>query len=185
MEDTHLPLIVCDESGKFLFLAYTDKKGYKKSLEKGTLYATHPESDHLLPNGNEGVVQRIEDRGSYFYAEVSFSTHSAGTKKDTNESIQSMSSESLPSDLRLSTLLGIIKERKFDRPKGSYTGQLFDAGIEKIRKKLGEEAIELILSRKREEAIVEAADLLFHLLVLLEAENIDFSQVLEELSRRL
>ncbi len=180
-EDLH-PLIVCDESGRFLFLAYTDSKGYKKSLERGTLWAVHPEADHLLPNGNERILQRIEDRGSYFYAEVSISSYPV---TNTNENPLPSSSGSLSGDGQLSTLLEIIKERKARRPKESYTGQLFDSGIEKIRKKLGEEAVELILARKREEAIVEAADLLYHLLVFLEAENIDFSQILEELNRRL
>lgn len=199
MTEEHRPLIVCDESGRFLFLAYMNAKGYKKSLEQGTLWAVHPESDRLLPNGNEAVLQNIEDRGSYYYAEVSITSYYPGdTKASAASSSQLIQDQntleqdktlSVPAgpfsgDLQLSALLNIIHERKVTRPKESYTGQLFDLGIEKIRKKLGEEAVELILARKREEAIVEAADLLYHLLVFLEAENIDFSQILEELSRR-
>jgi phosphoribosyl-ATP pyrophosphohydrolase len=81
-------------------------------------------------------------------------------------------------------LIQVIKERKANRPEGSYTTHLFNSGIEKIRKKTGEEAIELILARRREDIAYEAADLIYHLLVLLEAEDIDLGEVLEELSRR-
>ncbi|MCX7788065.1 MAG: phosphoribosyl-ATP diphosphatase [Spirochaetes bacterium] len=185
MQEDHRPLIVCDESGRFLFLAYTDSKGYKSSLERGTLWAVHSESDRLLPTGNEGILQRIEDRGSYFYAEVSISSYHPGVTEEKNENLLPPPSVSLSVDKQLAILLEIIRERKARRPKESYTGQLFELGIEKIRKKLGEEAVELILARKREEAIVEAADLLYHLLVFLEAENIDFSLVLEELNHRI
>lgn len=193
MHEGQVPLIVCDESGRFLFLAYTDKKGYKKSLERGTLWAVHPESDRLLPNGSEGILQHIEDRGAYYYAEVSISSFYPGDQREkysypsqANTEIGPCSNltEPLTPESQLTALLEIIRERKVTRPKESYTGQLFDGGIEKLRKKLVEEAVELILARKREETIVEAADLMFHLLVFLEAENIDFSQIMEELNRR-
>jgi phosphoribosyl-ATP pyrophosphohydrolase/phosphoribosyl-AMP cyclohydrolase len=194
MKEEYRPLIVCDESGRFLFLAYTDRTGYMKSLEHGTLRAVHPESDQLLPNGSEGVLQRMEDRGTYYYAEVSLASFIPGDthgdilspSKATGEVGVSSSPPAGPSapEEHLRALLELIKNRNRSRPCNSYTGNLFDAGIEEIRKKLGIEAVELVLSRTRENTIVEAADLLFHLLVLLEEENIEFTQVLEELSRR-
>lgn len=194
MEEEYHPLIVCDESGRFLFLAYTDREGYIKSLEHGTLWAGHPESDQILPNGREGLLQRIEDRGTYYYAEVSISSFTPvdmqkgklsplKTAQEVRETSHLPEKPSTPEG-SLHDLLESIKNRKMARPSNSYTGRLFDAGIEEIRKKLGQEMVELILSHNREDTIVEAADLLFHLLVFLEEENIEFSQVLEELSQR-
>ena len=194
MKEEYRPLIVCDESGRFLFLAYTDRTGYMKSLEHGTLRAMHPESDQLLPHGSEGVLQRMEDRGTYYYAEVSISSFIPGDprgdilspSKATGEVGASSSPPAGPPtpEEHLRALLELIKNHNQSRPRNSYTGNLFDAGIEEIRKKLAQEAVELILSRSREDTIVEAADLLFHFLVFLEAENIEFSQILEELIRR-
>ncbi len=69
-------------------------------------------------------------------------------------------------------------------PEGSYTTHLFSSGNEKIRKKTGEEAIELILASTRDELVFEAADLLFHLLVLLEDEGIGLEEIIGELQKR-
>jgi phosphoribosyl-ATP pyrophosphohydrolase len=69
----------------------------------------------------------------------------------------------------------------------SYTRQLLDAGVEKCAKKLGEEAIETslaALSGRREALVAESADLLYHLLVLLEAREVKLAEVLAELERR-
>ena len=77
-----------------------------------------------------------------------------------------------------------IYRRKQELPEGSYTTHLFTAGEEKIRKKTGEEAIELLLAKTREETTHEAADLLYHLLVLLCAMDIPFNEILLELGQR-
>lgn len=61
---------------------------------------------------------------------------------------------------------------------------LFKEGAEKIRKKLGEEAIELILARDKDDIIFEAADLIYHLLVLLESADIPLEEVFAELAGR-
>ena len=70
-------------------------------------------------------------------------------------------------------------------PEGSYTSYLFREGTSKIRKKLGEEAIEVITAASAAEVAGEAADLLYHLLVLLVAEGVSLDQVLEVLAARV
>jgi phosphoribosyl-ATP pyrophosphohydrolase len=77
-----------------------------------------------------------------------------------------------------------ILERKASLPEGSYTTHLFSSGEEKIRKKTGEEAVELILARSSGEVAYEAADLIYHLLVLLAELDIPLEAVLRELSSR-
>jgi phosphoribosyl-ATP pyrophosphohydrolase len=78
----------------------------------------------------------------------------------------------------------LVASRKRERPQGSYTTYLFDSGPEKIRKKTGEEAVELLLARDRKEIVSEAADFIYHLLVLLCDLEIPFSDVAAELERR-
>lgn len=87
----------------------------------------------------------------------------------------------------LSRLEQIILERRNASPDSSYVASLNAKGIEKIAQKLGEEATETViaaLSGSREEVVGEAADLLFHLLVLLRARRIDLAEVMAELDRR-
>lgn len=84
----------------------------------------------------------------------------------------------------IDSLWRIIRKRNAERPEGSYTTYLFEQGIEKIRKKTGEEAVELVLAAKPSEIASESADLVYHLLVLLEATGIGLEPVLEELAKR-
>ncbi len=84
----------------------------------------------------------------------------------------------------LGELQELIRERARTLPEGSYTTHLLQSGPDKIRKKLGEEAVELLLAKDSGELRYEAADLIYHLLVLLVAENADIMDVLLELRRR-
>ena len=84
-------------------------------------------------------------------------------------------------------LAGVIRSRKKERPSGSYTAKLFDEGLDRIAKKLGEEAVEVVIAGKnqdRDELIRESADLVYHLLVLWEHSGLSFSDIAEELARR-
>ena len=87
----------------------------------------------------------------------------------------------------LTRLEQVIAERKSASPDSSYVASLNAKGIEKIAQKLGEEATETViaaLSGGREDVIGEAADLIFHLLVLLDARRITLDEVMTELDRR-
>ena len=91
------------------------------------------------------------------------------------------------SDFSLEILEEIIGTRKTELPDNSYTTSLFNEGIKKITKKLGEEASEVIiasLAEKRSDLIYESADLVYHLLVLLANEDISLQEVVNELSSR-
>ncbi|MDX2258706.1 MAG: phosphoribosyl-ATP diphosphatase [Hyphomicrobiaceae bacterium] len=92
------------------------------------------------------------------------------------------------SDDVLRQLAETIRARRAGDAEASYTRKLLDAGPAKIGKKLGEEAVETIIAAVAEsdEALAgEAADLIYHLLVLLEARSIDVGTVLEILERRM
>ncbi|MCX7985731.1 MAG: bifunctional phosphoribosyl-AMP cyclohydrolase/phosphoribosyl-ATP diphosphatase HisIE [Bacteroidales bacterium] len=84
-------------------------------------------------------------------------------------------------------LQDLIEGRKKDLPEGSYTTKLFKAGINKIAQKVGEEAVELVIEAKDNDDTLflnEAADLLFHLLVLLSAKNYRLEDVVKILEKR-
>jgi len=87
----------------------------------------------------------------------------------------------------LTELYGLIESRKRDRPAGSYTTYLFDQGLDKILKKVGEESSETIIAAKNKDASLlagEVSDLLYHLLVLMVERGVTLEQVREELTRR-
>ena len=87
----------------------------------------------------------------------------------------------------LLNLSKIIKIRKKSRSKESYTSSLLHSGIEQCSKKFGEEAFELVIAAIGEDLDSfnnEAADVLYHLLVLMEAREADFNDILSLLARR-
>lgn len=87
----------------------------------------------------------------------------------------------------LSNLVQVIQERELSMPEGAYTTYLFEKGVDKIGKKIGEEATEVVIAAKNrdaEELKWEAADLIYHLLVLLQEQKISFYDVLSILQKR-
>ena len=87
----------------------------------------------------------------------------------------------------LEELYAIIKGRKETPKEGSYTNYLFDRGLDKILKKVGEEATEVVIAAKNEdsrELVYDTADVLYHLLVLLVEKGVSYEAILEELASR-
>lgn len=80
-----------------------------------------------------------------------------------------------------------ILDRKAQPKEGSYTNYLFDKGLDKILKKVGEEATEVIIAAKNsegDELVYETADIVYHMLVLLAEKNIPLAAIQEELQKR-
>lgn len=87
----------------------------------------------------------------------------------------------------LGQLWSVIEQRRTQRPAGSYTVQLLEAGENEILKKIGEEAVEVIIAAKGEgddRVLYEMADLVYHSMVLLAARGLAWSDVEAELARR-
>jgi phosphoribosyl-ATP pyrophosphohydrolase/phosphoribosyl-AMP cyclohydrolase len=85
-------------------------------------------------------------------------------------------------------LEAIIAKRFNERPDDSYTAELFNAGINRIAQKVGEESVEAVIAavtNRDDEFIAEAADLIFHLLVLLQAKDISIDKVIQVLESRI
>lgn len=89
--------------------------------------------------------------------------------------------------MTLDELYRIIGERKNNPQPGSYVAKLFSEGEDRIAQKVGEEAVEVVIAAKNKEEtaiISESADLLFHLLVLLRANDVTPADVMRELEKR-
>lgn len=87
----------------------------------------------------------------------------------------------------LEELERLIRDRRINRPQGSYTTRLFESGLKRIVQKIGEEATETVvaaMSGDRHETIKESADLLYHLLVGLQEMGISLEEIAEELQQR-
>jgi len=87
----------------------------------------------------------------------------------------------------LQELYSVIEERKEQRPEGSYTTYLFNSGLDKILKKVGEESTETIVAAKNEDSgrlVSETGDLIYHLLVLLVERGVTLDEIGRELKER-
>lgn len=87
----------------------------------------------------------------------------------------------------LSELYEVVLNRKANKVEGSYTSYLFDKGLDKILKKIGEESAEVIIAAKNDEKselVYEISDLLYHLTVLMVEKGVDFKDIDEELEKR-
>ena len=87
----------------------------------------------------------------------------------------------------LETLYGVVMDRKAHPQEGSYTCYLFDKGLDKILKKVGEECAETIIAAKNDvpaDTVGEISDLIYHLMVMMAEKDIPLDDVLAELDRR-
>ncbi len=87
----------------------------------------------------------------------------------------------------LGELYSVVESRKRERPEGSYSSYLFNEGLDKILKKVGEEAAETIIAAKNDDAsacVREASDLLYHLIVLMVEKGITLDELARELGAR-
>lgn len=172
-----LPLVVKNREGEILFALLINEKGYRKSIENSELWVINPDTGRLLPYEGEGQYISIEGHGTWYSAVLDLEKES--DSKDISDKEDKIEIPEI-----LSHLNSVISKRKLEMPEGSYTTHLFEKGLEKIKKKTGEEAIELILAEDRGEVVYEAADLIYHMMVLLVENGILIDEVLEELRRR-
>jgi len=188
-KESPLPLTL-EREGQPLGAALMSPKGYNKSLEQGILWINVPGSNRILPMEGNISFSSLDIRDYGYHATLpagaQIPTVSLELEKVDLEEHQSRaqeaSSEAAP--VVLERLEELIARRRQEMPEGSYTTHLFSKGPEKIKKKTGEEAIELILAQKKEDIIYESADLIYHLMVLWQASDVGLQDVLNELQSR-
>ncbi|WP_153125331.1 bifunctional phosphoribosyl-AMP cyclohydrolase/phosphoribosyl-ATP diphosphatase HisIE [Peribacillus tepidiphilus] len=197
-----IPAVVQDARTKeVLTLAYMNEESLKRSVETGETWFFSRSRKELWHKGaTSGHTQKITSikydcDGDALVVEVlpngpacHNGTESCFTEKlFTNENLVLEQTTDEKSTDFLLLLEKLIKEREETKPEGSYTTYLFEKGVDKILKKIGEEASEVIIAAKnrdRDELKWEAADLIFHLLVLLQEQKLPLADVMKVLKKR-
>ena len=182
------PLVVIS-GGAVVDVLAMNERAYVKTRESGSLWVTDADRARELPyrppQGHTSRVAEVRRGDSWYAAALAGATvepQAAGSAATTRERPPARAPERAPDVL--DALAAAIRERKGADPERSYTAYLFEQGAGKIRKKVGEEAIEVITAGTAEELVTESADLLYHLLALLEAQGVRLDQVYAELERR-
>ena len=188
-----IPTIIQNKkTKKILMQGWMNKESFDKTIETKKVWFFSRSKDRLWQKGESSEnylnVEQIKldcDNDSILIQV----TPEGPTCHTLNESCfdNELDNYILDKDFSLEDLEEIIEARKTEMPNNSYTTSLFNEGIKKITKKLGEEASEVIiasLAEKRSDLIYESADLIYHLLVLLANEDISLQEVVDELSSR-
>ena len=198
-KDGLIPAVVVDaESGDVLMLAYMNEKSLNISLDEGRTFFWSRSRNEIWQKGKtsgnvqhivsikadcdkDALVVTVNKKGpachtgaeSCFFEDVYIADAT-----DSSKSAKLFS---------LNILHEIIKDRKVNKKPGSYTNYLFEKGLDKILKKLGEESTEVIIAAKsndKTETIYEIADLTYHALVLMTEMGITPEDVKRELASR-
>lgn len=192
--DGLLPAIVQDATtGKVLMLGYMSPESLEKTLDSG-LVTFFSRSRQTLWTKGETSGNTLSMRSIAYDCDgdaLLIRADAAGPTCHTGEEScfyrQLTGSEDKDLAATLFSLEKVIATRQRERPEGSYTSYLFDKGIDKILKKVGEESAEVIIAAKntdREELVSESADLLYHLLVLLRDRGVPLTDIMEKLEER-
>ena len=187
-----IPAVVVDEgTGKVLTLAYMNKESLEISLEKKlTCFYSRSRQELWLKGETSGNYQHIVDIKADCDKDALVVTVRKdgpachlGTDSCFNESLIDDASE----PFSLNSLMELIKGRKIEKKEGSYTTYLFEKGIDKILKKVGEECTEVIIAGKaddKKETVYEIADLTYHVMVLMIEMGISLEDIHNELASR-
>ena len=188
-----IPAIVYDaEHHKVLTLAYMNRESLALSMERGlTTFWSRSRQELWLKGETSGNYQHIVsitadcDGDALLVAvEKDGPACHLGTDSCFTRPVWQNSEKG---EFSLEVLYQLLQERKETRPAGSYTSYLFDKGLDKILKKVGEECTEVIIAAKAEdkrETVYELADLAYHLLVLMAQAGIEPEDVQRELASR-
>lgn len=203
-ENGLIPAIVQDAVSKeVLTLAYMNKESLAKSLETGETWFWSRSRQELWHKGATSfhtqriVSMRYDCDGDALVVQVVPHGPACHTGSYTcfggaiaygGEAAEGAEQAPVPDRFAiLNELERLIASREAERPEGAYTTYLFEKGVDKILKKVGEEAAEVIIAaknRSHDELRYEAADLIYHLLVLLREQKLPLDDVLTELRRR-
>ena len=193
-EDGLIPVVVQHvQTKEVLTVAYMNKQSYEKTLETGETWFYSRSRQELWHKGaTSGHTQKVisikadcdQDALVIEVLPNGPACHNGTTSCFT----ETLYEENRPGSVAiLPQLVEVIREREQTMPEGAYTTYLFDKGIDKICKKVGEEATEVVIgakNRDKEEVKWESADLLYHLLVLLQEQKVDLYEVLDVLQKR-
>jgi phosphoribosyl-ATP pyrophosphohydrolase/phosphoribosyl-AMP cyclohydrolase len=197
--DGLVPVVAQDRrNGDLLMLAWANREALALTLSTGSAHYWSRSRKSLWKKGeSSGHVQRVQEIRLDCDADtVLYRVDQTGPACHTGRATcfstvirpnGSTAEGADPGGHLLTRLAATIAARAAERPAGSYTVSLLDHGLAKVSQKVGEEAVEVVVAAHAEDdqhLAAESADLLFHLLVLLQARGVSFGDVLSALEAR-
>ena len=185
-------IVVDDETGKVLTLAYMNRESLEISMEKGlTCFWSRSRQELWLKGETSGNYQHIVsitadcDRDALVVmVEPDGPACHLGTDSCFEYPVYRSETRQ---EFSYQGLMKLIEGRKTDKKAGSYTTYLFEKGLDKILKKVGEESTEVIIAahaRDKKETVYEIADLAYHIMVLMTEAGISLEDIHRELASR-
>ncbi|MBR3715012.1 MAG: bifunctional phosphoribosyl-AMP cyclohydrolase/phosphoribosyl-ATP diphosphatase HisIE [Clostridia bacterium] len=193
-----IPAVVIDaETKKLLTLAYMSKESLEISMEKGlTCFYSRSRQELWLKGETSGNYQHIVsitadcdgDALEVLVLKDGPACHT-GSESCFNDKVyvNEENRAELESKFSYAGLMKLIEGRKIEKKEGSYTTYLFEKGIDKILKKVGEECTEVIIAGKandKKETIYEISDLVYHVMVMMIEMGISLDDIHDELASR-
>ena len=189
--------VICqdDRTLEVLMLAYMNEEAFEHTVKEGVMtYYSRSRSCLWKKGDTSGHYQFV--RSLYYdcdadtllakVVQIGNACHTGEHSCFFNEAVKIQKSSHDPYSV-LNDVMNVILDRKENPKEGSYTNYLFDKGIDKILKKVGEESTEIVIAAKNpesEETRYEIADLLYHLMVLMAEKGITWDEVMYELANR-
>lgn len=194
--DGLIPVIVQDyKTNEVLMCAYMNEEAYIKTLKSGRMtYFSRSRKELWIKGETSSHYQYVKElRADCDLDTLLAKVHQIGAACHTgsyscffNEILKKEYQDTNPLMI-FEKVLDIIKDRKVNPKEGSYTNYLFDKGIDKILKKLGEEATEIVIAAKNpnaNEIKYEISDFLYHMMVLMVEKGVSWEDITEELDKR-
>lgn len=194
--DGLIPVVTQDyKTGQVLMVAYMNEEAYLNTLKTGKMtYFSRSRQSLWLKGETSGHFQYVKglsidcDNDTLLakVSQVGAACHTGNYSCFYRDLIEAEAQESNPLSV-FEDVFNVIKDRKVNPKEGSYTNYLFDKGIDKILKKLGEEATEIVIAAKNPEADevkYEISDFLYHMMVLMAEKNVTWEEITHELANR-
>lgn len=194
--DGLIPVVVQDyKTREVLMVAYMNEEAYLHTLKSGRMtYYSRSRKEQWIKGETSGHFQYVKemtadcDKDTILakVSQVGAACHTGSYSCFFNEIMKKEYDETNPL-MVFESVLNVIKDRKVHPKEGSYTNYLFDKGIDKILKKLGEEATEIVIAAKNpnaNEIKYEIADFLYHMMVLMVEKGVTWEEITEELDKR-
>lgn len=194
--DGHVTVVVQDyKTDEVLMVAYMNEEAYNMTLKTGKMTYYSRSRDEIWVKGEtSGHYQYVKaltadcDKDTILakVSQIGAACHTGAHSCFFNE-IMSRDYETENPLKVFEQVFGVIQDRKLHPKEGSYTNYLFDKGIDKILKKLGEEATEIVIAAKNpnaNEIKYEISDFLYHMMVLMVEKGVTWEEITTELSRR-
>ena len=194
--DGLIPVIVQDyKTDEVLMLAYMNEEAFEATLANGQMTYFSRSRDELWVKGlTSGHFQYLKslsidcDRDTILakVSQVGAACHTGEKSCFYTDLTQKIHQETNPLKI-FEKVFDTILDRKENPKEGSYTNYLFDKGIDKILKKVGEESTEIVIAAKNpdtSELIYETSDLLYHIMVLMVEKGVTWEDITVELARR-